>query len=827
MAQDVAYMQTRNAGFPSAFTHPCAMAPKRQAAATSMPRRNPARNAETSSAPDQIRVTKPRVRSNTVKPAAASASRTRTSTRTQRLSYVGMDSSDDELSAAIENEDFDAASPQISKSTTHRGARIGTAAAPRSSHTGANDDSGPKATSTRRKPAASTRGSGPRKGRRQTAKASPRRTGNRDSSDEQDEGGSADDFSCAKATPKASPAKSGRSKHPLKEIEPETDSTSSVIPNWLNPQIEHSIWVQIFQYAAVSGDEQDTLDINWILRTARVCRQFADPALTVLYKCPPIRDEIKAFGLVELLEKSPSLTTVNYRARIEALHIDVRLVSLQGLTSPLKLMQNLSRLSEVLLVHGYDQAPYRLLKESIKWTYPPELFQAFEVSPTAHVEAGDKTTITRLRTWQWSSRLMDKDWEASLTRIKQVHQMPSFASLRKVKYVNYHMPSIRLDKDPSSNPELQMEDERSVALLADSISALENLEDLIFESSTIVGSSLFALLPAKLKRLELVNCAEVIADDLGLFLVTKGHQLESLVLHHNRSLNLGFLTVLGSACPHLRELRMNLQYFSLLETIDDTLPSYDTLLLPEQVPSWPASLQFVHLENLRHWSSDATDTKAAEAFLQSFIDSARNLPDLRHISIKAMLNISWRSRSEFRRSWQEKFEHIFLRHSPDPEPRFNLLRRPLPVESSSSLTGTKRRPKKTHTEPSRRSNRIVPRTSSTSSLASSASKGLRGQQRKPQSYLEPDSDEFDSDGDFDMGVSAQGAHEDGANENTQGSATDAPASDGTFVQGMCTVVDISIDNQKPREHQYSMDDFLNDERDFESDGDWNGDMDFE
>ncbi|TIC97552.1 hypothetical protein CH35J_006693 [Colletotrichum higginsianum] len=422
---------------------------------------------------------------------------------------------------------------------------------------------------------------------------------------------------------------------------------------------------------------------------------------------------------------------------------------------------------------------------------------------------------------------MDKDWEAGLTRIKQVHQMPSFASLRKVKYVNYQMPSIRLDKDPSSNPELQMEDERSVALLADSISALGNLEDLIFESSTIVGSSLFALLPAKLKRLELVNCAEVIAEDFSLFLVTKGHQLESLVLHHNRSLNLGFLTVLGSACPHLKELRMNLQYFSLLETIDDTLPSYDTLLLPEQVPSWPVSLQFVHLENLRHWSSDATDTKAAEAFLQSFIDSARNLPDLRHISIKAMLNISWRSRSEFRRSWQEKFENIFLRRSPDPEPRFNLLRRPLPVESPSSLTGTKRRPKKTHTEPSRRSNRIVPRTSSTSSLASSASKGLRGQQRKPQSYLEPDSDEFDSDGDFDMGVSTQGAHEDGANENTQGSATDAPASDGTFVQGMCTVVDISIDNQKPREHQYSMDDFLNDERDFESDGDWNGDMDFE
>ncbi|GKT51885.1 uncharacterized protein ColSpa_12066 [Colletotrichum spaethianum] len=803
------------------------MAPKRQAAAqfgaTSMPRRNPARNAEPlSSLTEQMRVAKPRARSNTAKPTPGSSGKTRTSTRTQRLSYVGMETSDDELLTDEDTEDIDA-SPQTSKTTPRRAPRAATVGASGPTRTSPNDGNG---ASIKRMSAASTRGSVPKKARGRKAKSSLRKVGDRDSSDVQDGDGSQDDFSGGKATSKPSLVKSDRGRPPLKGANPEPNSTNSVIPNWLSPQIEHSIWVQIFQYAAVSGDEQDTLDINWLLRIARACRQFADPALTVLYKCPPVRDEIKAYGLVELLEKSPSLTAVNYRAKIEALHIDVRLVSLQGPTSPLKLMQNLPRLSEVLLVHGYDQAPYRLLKESIKWTYPPELFQAFEVSPTANAEAGDKTAITRLRTWQWSSRLMDKNWEVSLARIKQVHQIPSFASLRKVKYVNYQMPSIRLDKDPGSNPELQAEDERSVALLADSISVLENLEDLAFESSTIVGSSLFSLLPAKLKRLELVNCAEVIADDLGMFLVTKGHQLESLVLHHNRSLNLGFLTVLGSACPHLKELRMNLQYFSLLETIDDTLPSYDTLLLPEQVPSWPTSLQLVHLENLRHWSSDAADTKAAEAFLQSFIDSARDLPKLRHVSIKAMLNISWRSRSEFRRSWQEKFEKIFLRRSPDPRPH-STLRKPPPIETSPSLAVTKRKSKKPPVEPSRRSNRIVSHTSSTSSRASSTSRGLRGRQRKPKSYLEPDSDEFDSDGDIDMDGSAQDSNEEDADRNTEGAATNAPASHGTFIQGMCIVVDINIDNQKPREHQYSMDDFLNDERDFESDGDWDGDVDFE
>ncbi|KZL88115.1 hypothetical protein CI238_04893 [Colletotrichum incanum] len=799
------------------------MAPKRQAAAragaTSMPRRNPARNAESpSSVIDQMRVTKPRAQSTAAKTTAGSSSKTRSSTRTQRLSYVGMETSDEESSAGEDTEDIDA-SPRASKTTTRRGSRTATASAPGPTRTSPNDGKGSEGNSSKRKAVTFNRGSVSRKACGQQAKNPLRNVGDCDSdeSDEQDGDGSEDELSSAKATLKATPIKSARRQPPLKKADSESDSTNSVIPDWLNPQIEHSTWVQIFQYAAISGDEQDTLDINWLLRTARTCRQFADPALTVLYKCPPIRDEIKAYGLVELLEKSPSLTAVNYRAKIEALHIDVRLVSLQGLTSPLKLMQNLPRLSEVLLIHGYDQAPYRLLKESIKWTYPPELFQAFEVSPAANVEAADKTTITRLRAWQWSSRLMDKNWEASLARIKQVHQMPSFTSLRKVKFVNYQLPSIRLDKDPGCNPELQAEDERSVALLADSISVLENLEDLVFESSTIIGASLLSLLPAKLKRLELVNCAEVIADDLGMFLVTKGNQLESLVLHHNRSLNLGFLTVLGSACPHLKELRMNLQYFSLLETIDDTLPSYDTLLLPEQVPSWPTSLQLVHLENLRHWSFDA-----AEAFLQSFIDNARDLPKLRHVSIKAMLNISWRSRSEFRRSWQEKFEKVFLRQSADPKPHY-ALRKPLTIETTSPLTVTKRKSKKPLAEPSRRSNRIVLHASSTSSRASSTSRGLRGPQRKPQSYLEPDSDEFDSDSDVDMEDSAQDSKEDDADQSTEGQAAYSTASPGTFIQGMCTVVDINIDNQKPREHQYSMDDFLNDERDFESDGDWDGD----
>ncbi|KAK1514180.1 uncharacterized protein CCOS01_14120 [Colletotrichum costaricense] len=781
------------------------MASKRQTTA-SRPRRDSANaTGSQSTAKDRMRVTKAGAQTSPNKLTDGLRSKTRSSTRSHIQSYVGMESSDEEDSIADESEDFEE-SPRTSRKS------------PRKTPTKASDGRGASRAGTKRKSTTTARDFAPKRGRGRPRKveASPRKA-KHDFSDESEDNGFEDELSDAKPTPKTTPAKP-RGRPPKNKVDIDMKTTSPIIPNWLDPQIAHSIWVQIFQFAAISGDEQDTLDVNWILHTARTCRQFADPALTVLYKCPPVRDETKAYGLAELLEKPPSQTTFNYRAKIEALHIDVRLVSLRGLTSPLKLMQNLPRLKEVLLVHGFDQAPFRKLKESIKWTYPDELFEAFEVSPTAAAEAGEKTAITRLQSWQWSSRLMDKNWDASLARLQEVHQMPSFVSLRKLKFVNYQMPSIRLDKDPETNPELLAEDQKSVSLLANSILALPNLDDLVFESSTIITTSLFPLLPARLRRLELVNCAEVIADDFSLFLVTKGHQLQSLVLNHNRSLNLSFLTVLGTACPHLKELRMNLQYFSLLESSNDRLPSYDTLLLPNEVPSWPASLQVVHLENLRHWSSGAADTAVAEAFLQSLIDSAEELPDLRHISIKAMLSISWRSRVELRKSWQEKFEKIFLRQSPDPKPHFTL-QKPLPVESSPLVVG-KRKSKKPAAEPSRRSKRVVSHASGTSSRASSTSRGLRGQQLQPKSYAEPDSDEFDSENDVDMEEPGEEFNKGETDEASEEAAAD------TFVQGMCNVVDIHIDNQKPREHQYSMDDFLNDERDFEVDDEWDSDMDY-
>ncbi|KAL0940666.1 uncharacterized protein CTRU02_203429 [Colletotrichum truncatum] len=801
----------------------------RKGATTPNPRRNPSRNAVNplSSIPTQMRVTKSQGRGESTKDIhelrsnARSTPRTRTQARPQYR-----ESSEDESPTEEDDEDFEELS-QAAPQTTRKSARAAISRAASDTQqlrisraaASANKDS----TSKPGKGTTSQIPKNPSKKRGRPSKSTSSTTVADMSSDEAEEDDSGDDIA-VKISPNKSPnVKTGRSRGrpPRKKVKSGISKLENlVIPNWLDPRMEHAIWVQVFRYAAVTGDEHDILDSNWLVRTAGVCRVFTDPALTVLYRRPPIKDEAKAQGLVGLLEKSPSMTAVNYRAKIEELHIDVRLVSLQGFTSPVKLMQNLPRLSEVLLLHGYDQSPYRLLREPIKWTYSAELWQAFDVSPTADEEAGDKTSITRLHSWQWSSRLMDKNWEASLARMKQVHQMPSFVSLRKLKLVNYQLPSVRLEKDPGADPELLAEDEQSVRLIASALSTLENLEQLVFESSTIMCTMLFPLLPPNLKRLELVNCAEVTADNLGSFLITNGHQMEALVLNHNRSLNLAFLTMLGAACPHLKELRANFKYFSLLETVDDNDPFYDHLLLPEQVPNWPSALEVVHLENLRQW-----DMAAAEMLLQSFIDSASVLPMLRHLSIKAMLDIPWRSRSDFRKSWQEKFEKVFLRPVTDPEPNFTL--RKQAISEPAQEATVKHKPRKVPVEPTRRSSRVVPHASRPSSRASSTLRELRDQHRKPQSYREPDSDEFDSGDDVGLDENLGDVAGSGSDQNTEESSEDLAASDDMFIQGLCTVVDINIDNQKPREHQYSMDDFLNDEGDFETDDEWDGDLDFE
>jgi len=404
--------------------------------------------------------------------------------------------------------------------------------------------------------------------------------------------------------------------------------------------------------------------------------------------------------------------------------------------------------------------------------------------------------------------MMGKD--LSLGAVKRLHLTPAFIGLRKLTFVNYQRPLLHA-KDPE-DPEVVAEDKRHAEVFAGLLQVLPDLNHLVMESSTVVNDHLLPLLPRTLQHLELINCWDVNADHFSEYLVTHGQALRELTLHHNQSLSLGFLPVLGTACPNLVALRMNLTYYNHHEFYRDSDPFYEHLLTVDETPTWPSSLQVVELENLRQW-----DVQAAEGFFKSLIDSAPQLPELRHLAVKAMLDIPWRQRSEIRDKWVRQLKHVFKRPWSDPAPNGSL--RPRAAQPAPNSTPPKKaRGRRGSTTPARRSGRIASLVSASSSRASSVVKDLRRPGGAGFSYREPDSDE---------GLDMEDASEpDGPRGHEDDAPSPAPSSssDEGFVQGLCEVVDIRFDNQKPVETQFGMDDFLDSDH-ANSDDEWTGDDD--
>ncbi|KAM0277997.1 hypothetical protein ACHAQH_005451 [Verticillium albo-atrum] len=600
---------------------------------------------------------------------------------------------------------------------------------------------------------------------------------------------------------------------------------TSTGPAWDSPLVTYYNWVAIMSYAAAS-DSPTGLEVNWLLDTARSCSLLAGPALDVLYRCPPLTNDHKARSLVALLARPPSLTYFNYRTKIRVLCIDTGMVTIHPQTSvsPFSLMQNLINLEEIKLVHSSDDPPFRRRAETIRWQYPKELFEALGVAPDADADAGDKKYPTHLKGFYWNSRMMKRSFVDRVEKIKEIHTLPTFAYIRKIGFSNFQIPSWSLRSTSQNESDeavmaRDLKDQEYSRSVAACLSSLKELEHLTFQSSSVVNASLLQHLPQKLKHLKIVNCWDVWSTYFANFLRSHGRHLESLILDHNQSLNLSFLTVLGVACPNLRELHMNLRYFRHYDACDDSDPLYETLLFPEQVPTWPASLQLIEFDNLRQWT-----VESATSFFQSLVDSARNLPMLRYLVVRCMLDIPWKTRSEFRQAWEPRLNKVFLRPKTSPLPPTSATTR-IPAKSTTPKKPRKAR-KLGDDGPARQSGRIASKDSERSSRASSAAKALRSIKRRR--YEEPDSDEFDHEDSSDVDMDASDAD---ASEGASNKANFSPStSDEVFVQGLCTVVEIKLDNQKPREQQFAMEDFLDFEdgdEDTEWDAEWDGQDDFE
>jgi hypothetical protein len=533
---------------------------------------------------------------------------------------------------------------------------------------------------------------------------------------------------------------------------------------------------------------------------ATSCKLLSEPALTAIYRQPVIWHASKAKRLVSLLERSPTDTFFNYRSKIESLHLNVRIVS-QAVAS--QLIRPLTRLKELIIFNPAEQPPYRELDTHVRWNYSEDIFLALQSLPSENSEAPALLPIT-LRSWEWSGSLLG-GYVAGFKDIIRIHQMPSFAHLTRLSFTNFQVPSLRLTgpalNDPQANLQTSAEDDEVIDAIGGAIAQLESLKELVFESSTIMNSRLLSLLPTNLTHLELINCWEIDAEDLAVFLTTHGRSLRTLALMHNQSLNLTFLTILAEACPSLQELRMNMSYFRHHDSLNDADPMYDFALLPNQIPTWPSSIRVIDIEHIRSWSKESVYT-----FIHSLVDNAANLPNLRKLVIKTALDISWRYRATLRTDLQV-VERVFLRKDEDPR---SVAASMQTTSTHDSTRSRKRKRSPSPTSPVRRSNRIEAHASSSLRRPRRDNTSQQNGLKRPR-YREPDTDtdEFD---DIEL-----------PDAETQESSSSDPQP-GLVVQGLCRVVNVIIDNQKTIEFPYRMEDFYSD-GEGSSGEEWNGEND--
>ncbi|KAL2160329.1 hypothetical protein VTH06DRAFT_1502 [Thermothelomyces fergusii] len=600
----------------------------------------------------------------------------------------------------------------------------------------------------------------------------------------------------ARATVIRSPRKVAPEKSPTSRGSESATGDNGIIPDWSS--LPYHILVQIFRYAAAPLNQVQ--QAKWLTAASGVCRAFAEPALTALYRTPPLLTRPMAHGLVSLLCRDPATTLFNYRQKVEELWIDVEHIASktfkgQPLDLP-ALVGNLPRLKSIQFFHQKDDPPYRSLDGSLRWHYPPALFEALSGTGRS-TEAGGAVNHAKLLGWQWNRRLMGPDLD--LAAIKALHETPPFSSLEKVSFVNYQVPSLHAGANVDDE-ELAARDDAFIRGMADAIAALPALRHLAIESSTVANSQLLLQLPDRLETLELVNCWE--------------------------SLSLSFVTVLGAACPNLEVLSVDFKTFKHHEFYHDSDPSYDDLLTADQVPDWPQSLETLQLLNMKKWTAEA-----AETLFQSLVDSAPRLLRLRRLELKAMLSIPIQERSRLRNKWGCKLKQVFLREREEPKPLFSLRQKPRPPDAERAAKRTPKRSRRlggalAAESPSRRSSRIAGQSSNSSSRAGSIGRELRHGLHRP-SYAEPDTDEDEEEEeeeDNENGaepVRARTADGSGTRGRPEAAASPADA-EALFRHGMCEKVEIQLDNQKSAETTLTMDDFLDSGHDDLSDDDWVG-----
>lgn len=596
------------------------------------------------------------------------------------------------------------------------------------------------------------------------------------------------------------------SKHRDDQVKAFSGPSDGVIPDWTRLPAE--IWRDVFIFASQPIHEQTTTataNVTWLMRSARTCRALAVPALEAYYEAPSILNSRHPHDLLALIRKPQDELYINYKHRIKSLDVDVkRLAYAAHNKRPFDLgdlVQELPQLRHLRVLHPVYSPPYRPLKYQ-PWTYPPDLIDRLEDSGV------------RLRSWRWSMNLIPPGYKGAnlYSWIGQVHRSKAFEYLEHLEICGFYpndsaLNSSQTEPDAPSKP----------SGLAPAICALPHLKSLTFISCDSVVEDFLEHIPNNLERLELSNCLEITTSMMYTYLALGGSQLRELVLNHNASLSLAFTENLKPLCPRLEVLKADLTCYSERMNYNDSVALYDHVLTDDQVPTWPMSLRHLELKNLQKW-----DAEAAQNLFRSLVDGAKDLPKLRYLALQAHINIPWRDRAGFRDQWIERLQRVFLRQKDEPNPNRGSLKQ-IRLWKQTQRSNLGEEASQNHQTPTKGADssgdgqirrkmahvRVTPRerpaaTAVYSGTESPATKQLRARPRRSVRVAESQS--------------ASTAAEESSSESESEADDDWRRQPESFIQGLCDVVDIRIDNQRPRENQFTEANFLDSEP--SGDEDW-------
>ncbi|KAL8897800.1 MAG: hypothetical protein Q9207_007021 [Kuettlingeria erythrocarpa] len=577
------------------------------------------------------------------------------------------------------------------------------------------------------------------------------------------------------------------------------------IPRWQT--LPYEILLNVFQYAWYPLLKDDyspetIITSGWLLKTALLCKGFAEPALAALYYAPPLSPPSRVRKLLASLGKQNRESYINYRAMIKDLDMDAWDLfcrKFQGM-DPIKLGELLSSTPQIRSVRLHLITDHPAWRGLTFFKSVGNRWASHQVDPFHELSDVSNNDI-RLQHWTWNCSLERQARSATLPLL-EYHRWKAFQTLKSLEFANSG----------------DWEHTKKFAL---SSGVLPRLTSITFQNVKIEDAKVLESLARNLQVLKFSKCLMLDSWNLGELLETHGSNLRHLVLEHNTSLNLLFLGDLRASCPKLERLKMDLRFFNIHTTYNDSEPRFD-LLLPEGcTPSWPESLQRIELFQLRKW-----DIAAADTFFDSLTGSAAALPNLRYIDIKASLaESSWRDRISFRNKWISRMDKVFKRISAPPIPW---------LRSFETFKMHKRASRNTHgSDESNKANMVAEYEPSDnpsdvcvnfpSVVGSSGSSDEPLASKRRSSRLKACSDDQPADrprarkrrrhrhkDDEDSSSEEDSALEDTeTNEVSQLSSVD----DEKFlcVQGMCDVVRVAIDNLRPTEEHLDESNFLDDE----------------